>query len=64
MKNFEEKEVKDLSIVNGGKKIGGEVSVTVTWDGWFDGSLNLFDGIKGNTVVNELDVKATASFNF
>ena len=48
MKNFKEKEIKDLSVVNGGL-LKLSISFSVNWDGWLDGSL--FKG-KG---VNELD---------
>jgi hypothetical protein len=55
MKNFQEKEIKDLATVNGGRD--GEVSVktTIAWGGWFDGSL--FNGRKGQR-INEFDETA------
>lgn len=63
LKNFEEKEMKNYSEVVGG--IGGELSFTINTGGFFDGSLfgRLFDGIKGNADLNEIDeAKATVGF--
>jgi hypothetical protein len=52
MKNFQEKEIKDLATVNGGRD--GEVTVrtTIEWRGWFDGSL--FDRTAPQR-INEFD---------
>jgi hypothetical protein len=56
MKNFEEKAIIDLSQIAGGAKIeDSEVCFTIHWDGFFNGNLNLFYKIKGNSTVDELD---------
>lgn len=55
MKNFEEKEIKDFATVNGGRGPEIRINFSINSDGWFDGSMNLFDGIKGNTEFNEFD---------
>jgi len=42
MKNFEEKALKDMSAVTGGKEVNLYFSVKIE---------NLFDGVKGNTTL-------------
>jgi hypothetical protein len=67
MKNFQEKEIKDLATVNGGRDGDLAIGFTINLKGWFDGSMNLFDGIRHNTKVNEFDepkVSIKYSFNF
>ncbi len=62
--DFQEKEVKNTSManVNGGAKPEVGLGFSINSEGWFDGSLNLFDGIRGNTVFNELDdIKVSVS---
>ena len=54
MKNFQEKEIKDLAVVNGGQDGEAEVRATVNWGGWFDGSF-----IHGNG-INEFDETTVA----
>lgn len=48
MKQFEEKNVKDLSTIKGGTEQGPGISFSLNWGGWFDGSL-----FHGN--INEFD---------
>jgi hypothetical protein len=50
MKNFKEKEIKDLATVAGGKKDPiTQICFTVNWGNFFNGSNNWFDGIPNNS---------------
>jgi hypothetical protein len=55
--DFQEKEVKNTSMTNvtGGANPEVGVTFTIDWRGFFNGNSNLFDGIKGNTTIDELD---------
>jgi hypothetical protein len=63
MKNFKEKEVKDLASINGGIDGTLNVKFTVKYGGFFDGSL--FTGAEGQKVnetikFDKLDVVPAA----
>ena len=55
--DFQEKEVKNTSMTNvtGGANPEVGISFTIRWSGFFNGNSNLFDGIKGNTNIDEID---------
>jgi hypothetical protein len=56
MKNFEEKEIKDLATVAGGARDPKmTISFTIDFGNFFNGSNNWFDGIPGNSNVDEFD---------
>ena len=56
MKNFQEKEVKNLSLISGGEdpkvtNVRFKINFTIHTDGFFDGSIK-------NGIINELDKQA------
>ena len=59
MKNFEEKEIKDLSLVSGGIKDPKiTISFTVDLGNLFNFSNSWFDGNKENNNADEFDLPA------
>ncbi len=56
LEKFEEKSLINSSEVTGGRIIEDtQVCFTIHWDGFFNGNLNLFDKVKGNSKVDEFD---------
>ncbi len=56
LEKFEGKSILEMSEIAGGRKIEDtQICFTVHWDGWLNGNLNWFDGVKGNSTYDELD---------